>query len=468
MFAALVPVPDYVRPRLGRLIVLPLATIGVLAAVLVWEVEHASSLVVAISILVIGLVTGLLVARAVRTQIDELSSYYESLLSTADEQSRRAESASRVKDEFLATLSHELRTPLNAVLGWARLLGSGRLTPEQTTRAIEAIERAGWAQSRLIEDLLDISRIVTGKMQISARPAVVQPLVDSAVDALRPAADARRISIDVMLDPAIGPIEVDPDRLRQVVWNLVSNAVKFTPHGGRITVSLTTERDQLRLDVTDTGIGLTPEVAAHLFERFRQGDASSTRQFGGLGLGLGIVRHIVELHGGTVRAYSAGEQRGSTFTVCIPIKAATTYEPAVETAGVEPVPTLRGVTVLAVDDDPHALDFVRSTLEQYGALVVTAGSAREARERFTRERPDVLVSDLIMPDVDGLELIRQIRALDERAGRVTPAAALTALARSDDRRRALNAGYQMHVSKPVDPQELATVVERLAHHGTGD
>ena len=365
-----------------------------LSAVLVWEMEHVGSLLIALSIVAAGVLTGLLIARAVRLQIDELSRYYESLLRTADEQSQRAEAANRVKDEFLATLSHELRTPLNAVLGWSRLLASGRLTAVQTTRAVEAIERAGWAQSRLIEDLLDISRIVTGRLQIAARPAVVQPLVESAVDALRPAADAKRLDVDVMLDPAIGPIEVDPDRLRQVVWNLVSNAVKFTPSGGRITVSLTTERDQLRLDVTDTGIGLTPQAAAHLFERFRQGDSSSTRQYGGLGLGLGIVRHIVELHGGTVRAYSGGEERGATFTVCIPLKAATVYEPVSTLAAAEPEPILRGVTVLVVDDDPHALEFVRSTLEQYGALVVTAASAKEARERFTREPPDVVVSDL--------------------------------------------------------------------------
>jgi signal transduction histidine kinase/ActR/RegA family two-component response regulator len=444
--------------------VTPLATIGVLSAVLVWEIERVGSVLLALAIVAAALATGLLIARAVRRQIDELSRHYESLLETADDQSRRAESANLVKDEFLATLSHELRTPLNAVLGWSRLLGSGRLTPEQTTRAIEAIERAGWAQSRLIEDLLDISRIVTGKLKISARPALIQPLVESSVDALRPAADAKHIALEVTLDPAIGPIEVDPDRLRQVVWNLVSNAVKFTPPGGRASVSLTTEGDQMRLDVTDTGIGLTPDIASHLFERFHQGDSSSTREYGGLGLGLGIVRHIVELHGGTVQARSAGADHGSTFTVCIPMKPASGWQPASVGQPGEATPMLDGVTVLAVDDDPHALEFVRSTLEQYGALVVTAGSAREARERYTRQRPDVVVSDLVMPDVDGLELIREIRALDQTAGRLTPAAALTALARNDDRRRALNAGYQMHVSKPVDPQELATIVNRLARH----
>jgi signal transduction histidine kinase/ActR/RegA family two-component response regulator len=453
------------RPQLGRLIVTPLATIGVMAAVLVWEIEHVGSILLALAIAAGGVAIGVFVARQLRRDIDRVADYYAALLRTADEQSRQAEAANRMKDEFLATLSHELRTPLTSVLGWVRLLASGKLDAQQTARAVQAIERAGWAQSRLIEDLLDVSRVVAGKLQLNARPTLVQPLVQAAVDSLRPAADAKRITVATTLDVAPEPIAADADRLQQVAWNLVSNAIKFTPSGGRVDVRLRTTPDEVRLIVADTGIGFTPDVASHLFERFRQGDSSPTRQYGGLGLGLGIVRHVVELHGGTVTAASAGENRGSTFEVRVPVRPwnAPLVEPAVKLS--TRAPSLRGVTVLVVDDDVHALDFVRATLEQYGAIVVTASSAREAKARFKREPPDVVVSDLLMPDEDGLQLIREIRQIDRAAGRVTPAAALSALARADDRRRALTAGFQMHVAKPVDPSELVSTVERLAQPG---
>jgi signal transduction histidine kinase/CheY-like chemotaxis protein len=450
-----------VRPQLGRLIVTPFATIGVLAAVLMWEIEHVGSIALGIVITAGAVAIGVFVARQFRRDIDKVTDHYAALLRTADEQSRQADAANRLKDEFLATLSHELRTPLNSVLGWARLLASGKLDAPQTVRAVQAIERAGWAQSRVIEDLLDVSRIVAGKLQLNPRPTVVQPLVQAAVDSLRPAAEAKRITVVTTLDPTPTPIAADADRLQQVAWNLVSNAIKFTPSGGRVGVRLTSSADELRLVVSDNGIGFSPDVATHLFERFRQGDSSSTRQHGGLGLGLGIVRHVVELHGGTVTATSAGENQGSTFEVRLPIRA---WEaPLVEPMNLAaPAPSLRGVTVLVVDDDVHALDYVRATLEQYGAIVVTASSAREAKARFKRQPPDVFVSDLVMPDEDGLQLIRDIRQLDRARGRITPAAALTALARTDDRRRALTAGYQMHVAKPVDPSELVSTVERLA------
>ena len=450
-----------VRPQLGRLIVTPFATIGVLAAVLMWEIEHVGSISLGVVITAGAVAIGVFVARQLRADIDRVTDYYAALLRTADEQSRQADAASRLKDEFLATLSHELRTPLNSVLGWARLLASGKLDAAQTTRAVQAIERAGWAQSRLIEDLLDVSRIVGGKLQLNTRPTVVHPLVQAAVDSLRHAAEAKRITVVTTLDPTPQPIAADADRLQQVAWNLVSNAIKFTPSGGRVEVRLTSFADEVHLTVSDTGIGFSPDVATHLFERFRQGDSSTTRQHGGLGLGLGIVRHVVELHGGTVTASSAGENRGSTFEVRLPTR---TWEaPLVEPMNLAaPAPSLRGVTVLVVDDDVNALEYVRATLEQYGAVVVTASSAREAKARFKREPPDVFVSDLVMPDEDGLQLIRDIRQLDRASGRITPAAALTALARTDDRRRALTAGYQMHVAKPVDPSELVSTVERLA------
>jgi signal transduction histidine kinase len=453
--------PGHGRPQLGRLIVTPFATIGVLAAVLVWELEHVGSILLALAITAGGVAIGVMVSRQLRNDIARIADYHAALLRTSDEQSRLAETANRLKDEVLATLSHELRTPLNSVLGWARLLASGKLDQAHTKRAVQAIERAGWAQSRLIEDLLDVSRIVAGTLELAVRPTAVQPLVEAAVESLRPAAQAKRVAVDVTLDPALQPIAADPDRLRQVVWNLLSNAIKFTPDGGQVDVRVSATSDEVRLTVRDTGIGFRPDVAAHLFERFRQGDSSSTRQHGGLGLGLGIVRHVVELHGGTVTASSGGDNAGSTFDVKLPIRlmdAPVTEAPRT----LLPTPSLRGVSVLVVDNDQQALDFVRATLERHGAIVVTTSSPKEARARFKRDPPDVFLSDLVLLGEDGLSLIRDIRQLDRAAGRATPAGAVTALARSDDRRRALNAGYQIHVAKPVDPSELVSTVEWLA------
>jgi signal transduction histidine kinase/CheY-like chemotaxis protein len=450
-------------PQLGRLVVLPYATIGVIAAVLLWTIEHVPSLPLAAAIVLGGMTIGVVVASQVRHGMERFALHYESLVRAADEQSRRADAANRAKDEFLATLSHELRTPLNSILGWSRLLAGGKLEGDQTHKAVAAIERAGWTQSRLIEDLLDISRIVAGRLELSPRPSLVQPLVESAVASLGAAADAKRIRIQTTTDPRIGALSIDPDRVRQIVWNLVSNAIKFTPSGGTVTVRLDSDTAAFRIAVEDTGIGFDPHVAAHLFERFRQGDSSSTRQYGGLGLGLGIVRHLAELHGGTVAASSRGHDQGSRFEVRIPLR------PAVTSPHLEPSPpalqppTLRGVSVLVVDDDPVNLEFVRTTLEQFGAIVVTASTATEAEARLRREPPDVVVSDLVMPGKDGWELIRELRRLDELSGRRTPAAALTGLARADDRRKALNAGFQMHITKPIDPSELVSTVERLAH-----
>jgi len=463
MFAVVSGMSGLARQQLGRLIITPFVTIGVMAALLVWEIEHVGSIMIAVAIGVGAVVVGAVVAKRLRSDIDQVADRYAALLRDADEQSRRADAANRLKDEFLATLSHELRTPLTSILGWSRLLASGKLDRSQGASAVQAIERAGWAQARLIEDLLDVSSIAAGRFAVTMRPTLVRPLVEGAVASLRTAAEAKRLTIDVVVDSApLDPIAADPDRLQQVVWNLVSNAIKFTPSGGHVDVCLeATARQELRLVVHDTGIGFLPDVAGHLFERFRQGDSSSTRSHGGLGLGLGIVRHVVELHGGTVTAASAGAHAGSTFEVRIPIRPwdAPLSEPP---QPVGPAPSLRGVSALVVDDDPHGLAFVRATLEQYGAIVVTASSAREAKDRFMREPPDVVISDLVMHDGDGLQLIKDIRQLDRAAGRITPAAALTALARIEDRRRALAAGYQMHMAKPVDPAELVSTVERLA------
>jgi signal transduction histidine kinase/CheY-like chemotaxis protein len=449
-----------VGSRLGRIVVLPFATIGVIAAVLVWEIEHVGSISLAIALAALAVTIGVVVARRLHNQIDELSAHYEALLRTADEESRRAEAASRIKDEFLATLSHELRTPLNSVLGWARLLAGGKLDAVQSAKAIQAIERAGWAQSRLIEDLLDISRIVAGRLEISPRPTIVQPILERVIHSLEPAAAAKGIMVETHLEPDVGPVNVDPDRLQQLTWHLVSNAIKFTPSDGRVVVALNLCDQDVCLSVTDTGIGFTEETATFLFEHFRQGDSSTTRSYGGIGLGLGIVRHLVEMHGGTVTARSEGPQKGATFEVRFPqrISASSTPEQA-PSAGHPPL--LEGVSVLVVDDDRGALEFARSSLEQYGASVATATSADEARVRLRAQPPDVLLSDLRMPGEDGLQLIREVRELDAARGRHTPAAALTALVRSTDRQSALDAGYEMHVAKPIDPFELAVAVEQL-------
>jgi signal transduction histidine kinase len=400
--------PDQARPQLGRLVVTPLATIGVLSAVLVWEVEHVGSIALAIVIAAIGVLIGVIISRQFRRNIDSLTDYYSALLRTADEQSRQAEAASRLKDDFLATLSHELRTPLNSVLGWARMLASGKLDAEQTARAVRAIERCGWAQSRVIEDLLDVSRIVAGTLAITMRPTRLQDLIASAVESLRPAADARRIEVRVSLDPALQTIAADPDRLKQVVWNLVSNAIKFTPPGGAIEVCLESTATEIHLAVSDNGIGFDPQVAAQLFERFRQVDSSTTREHGGLGLGLGIVRHVVELHGGTVIASSHGENTGSVFRVRLPLRPwpAPIDQPP-QLAPEEP--SLRGLSVMVVDADSSALEFARASLEQCGAVVVTARSAQEAKDRFKRQPPDVFVSDLVRKPLDLDEVKNALR-----------------------------------------------------------
>jgi CheY-like chemotaxis protein len=289
----------------------------------------------------------------------------------------------------------------------------------------------------------------------------VPPLVVAAVESLRPAAEGKQIAVEVTLDPQLPPLAADAQRLKQVLWNLISNAIKFTPSGGAVQVVAAADSRELRLTVSDTGIGFEPEVATHLFERFRQGDSSSTREHGGLGLGLGIVRHVVELHGGTVAAASSGENTGSTFEVRIPLRVIDA--PAEEAPrAVPPAPALRGVSVLVVDDDPQQLAFVRTTLEHEGARVATASSPKEAKARFRREPPDVLLSDLVLTGEDGLSLIRDLRRFEEESGRTTPACALTSLARTEDRRRALSAGFQVHVAKPAAASEIIKTVEWLA------
>ena len=392
-------------------------------------------------------------------------------LLTAEQAARgEAEAANRAKDEFLAVLSHELRTPLNAVYGWARMLQAGQIPAEATERGVEAIVRNAQAQVQLIDDLLDISRVVTGKMRLDVRPVDLRTVVEAALDSVRPAADAKEIRVQTMLDPRAGPITGDPDRLRQVVWNLLMNAVKFTPRGGGVQVHLQRADSHVEIVVSDTGVGMSADVLPFVFDRFRQGDSSSTRMHTGLGLGLALVKHFVELHGGQVTARSAGPGLGATFVVTLPLTVPAGAPGAGprerSSAGSPDQPAaaarLDGVRVLVVDDDRDAADLAVAILVQAGAVVRTCASAPEALRALPEWTPDVLVSDIEMPGEDGYALIRWIRALDDRRLSKIPAVALTAYGRMQDRMQALTAGFTMHVTKPVDPGELTTIIASVA------
>ena len=390
----------------------------------------------------------------------------ERLLGSEKEFRARAEEASRLKDEFLAVVSHELRTPLNAIMGWAALLRM-RIQDEQAARAIETILRNAQTQNQLIGDLLDVSRIVTGQLRLNLRPFELVSVIDAAIEVIRPSAEAKSIRIHTMLDPSAGPVVGDPDRLQQIFWNLLSNAVKFTPKGGRIQIRLQRINSHVEIVVSDTGKGIEPAVLPFVFDRFRQGDSSTTREHGGLGLGLAIVRHLVELHGGVVHVHSLGEGKGAEFIVELPISAATRAEPAGDEARVHPgvgenaygaLPSLAGLRVLLVDDEPDAREMIAAILGEAGAEIALAESAHQAIEMLTQWKPDVLISDIGMPVEDGYELIRKVRTLSPAAGGQVPAIALTAYARTQDRLKVLSSGYQMHVPKPVEPIELATVI----------
>lgn len=389
----------------------------------------------------------------------------------AREQAARiqAEEANQLKDEFLATISHELRTPLNHMLGWVTLLREEALSAEKSAEALEVIERNVRAQNRLVEDLLDVSRIVTGRMQLHVQPVVPANVVEAALDSVRPAAEAKGVRLQVVLDSRPGIISGDPDRLQQVVWNLVSNAIKFTPKGGRVQVRLERVNSHVEITVSDTGEGIAPEFLPHVFDRFRQADGSSQRRHGGLGLGLAIVRHLTELHGGEVSVTSPGLGQGATFTVKLPLAVA--HQPTNLPKSLEAVDTskltapgasrLDGVRVLVVDDEADARLLLTTILAGSGAEVRAAGSMAETINTLDGWQPDVLVSDISMPNGDGYELIREVRQRDVDNSRSLPAVALTAYARSEDRMRALAAGFQLHMTKPVEPQELLTVVASL-------
>lgn len=373
-----------------------------------------------------------------------------------------AEEANRSKDEFLAMISHEIRTPLNAILGYSQLLGSGMFNEEQAARAIESIERNAKVQAQLVEDLLDVSRIITGKLRLHPRPIDLIEVIAAAVDTVRPAADAKGIRMNLDLDPSAAPFVGDPDRLQQVTWNLISNAVKFTPEGGDVRVGLKRIPPYVALTVSDTGIGIPPDFLPFVFERFRQGEAPPNRSHTGLGLGLSIVRHLAELHGGSVQATSEGEGRGATFTVRLPVR-------AIRTGGSSPVrseeefPTmLEGIKVLVVDDEADARDLVTLVLKQRKAVVAAVGSAEEARRALDYLKPDVLVSDIAMPEVDGYALIGRLRQEESEGRRHIPAVALSAYGGFEDRQQALMAGFDTYLVKPVDPERLAKALSALA------
>jgi signal transduction histidine kinase/ActR/RegA family two-component response regulator len=420
------------------------------------------------------------IPRPVRTSIQEIRDV-DAALATASEQLARselerddllrkerdarkaAESADRAKDEFMAVLSHELRTPLNAVYGWARMLQSGHVRDAETVaRATDAIVRNADVQLQLIDDLLDTSRITTGKMRLDIRCVDLQPVLREALDAVRPAAEAKGIGIDAVLHPAF--VSGDPARLQQIAWNLLMNAVKFTPKGGRVRLALEREDSQIRIVISDTGQGISPEILPHVFERFRQADSSSTRKHGGLGLGLALVKHLTELHGGTVAAESTGEGRGSTFIVTMPVAAGevtndlTPEAQQDRAAGNSKLVRLDGLHVLVTDDDREGAALAQAILTRAGATVRTCQSAADALHQLRHWRPDVLVSDIEMPGEDGYTLIRNVRALGADTGGATPAIALTAYGRPQDRVRSLAAGFNIYVPKPVDPEELTGIV----------
>lgn len=377
-----------------------------------------------------------------------------------------AEQLSDLKDRFLANLSHELRTPLNAVLGWAQILRRGGNDQAEVQKGLEAIERNARVQSQLIGDLLDTSRIASGKVRLDVQPLDPISFIDAAIETVRPSAEARGIRLLAILDPGPGAISGDPARLQQVMWNLLSNAIKFTPKGGKVQVTLERVNSHIEITVADSGIGIQPEFVPHVFDRFQQGDLSTTKAFGGLGLGLSIVKHLVELHGGTVTASSPGHDQGATFAIHLPVTAVRRPSTEERLHPQSPPPAmvpfqqvdLSGITVLVVDDEQDARDLIKRLLSDCSAQVRTAGSAAEAMELIEIEAPHVLVSDIGMPNVDGYELLRMVRAREMGDGRRLPAIALTAFARAEDRIRALRAGFVAHVAKPVEPSELLATV----------
>jgi PAS domain S-box-containing protein len=407
------------------------------------------------------------------TNLKQAEARMKEALEQAQIAKAEAETANRAKDEFLATLSHELRTPLNAILGWSKMMSDTRLDKNDQLRALETIQRNARIQAQLIDDILDVSRIISGKLKLKVRPLELSTIVESAVESVLPAAQAKEIRLQRVLDSGSSMISGDSNRLQQVIWNLLSNAVKFTPKGGRVQIRLERVNSHVEIIVTDTGIGISPKVLPFIFDRFRQADSATTRQHGGLGLGLAIVRHLVEMHGGSVEAESTGEGQGSTFTVRLPLIALRSIDVAPEnvervhpTEGknvpFECTPELEGLHILVVDDEEDGRALVTTVLEKCGAQVTAVNSAPAALQALSEIRADILISDIGMPDEDGYSLIKKIRALSAEQGGQIPAAALTAYARVEDRMRVLRSGFQIHLPKPVEPAELVAVVTSLS------
>ena len=382
-----------------------------------------------------------------------------------------AERLSHMKDEFLATLSHELRTPLNAIQGWATLLRQRDVAAEDRARGLEAIERNVRAQAQIVSDLLDMSRIISGKIHLEVQLISLQEVIHNAVDAVHASADAKKLRVSTLLDSRVGFVRGDPSRLQQILWNLLTNAVKFTPAGGRIQVVLERVNSHVEIVVEDTGIGISADFLPLVFERFRQADAATTRRHGGLGIGLSIVKTLVELHGGSVRVKSAGENQGATFVIALPVSQVTKEE--VERSQRLPVladplesielPGLDGACVLIVDDEPDGRQLMVRILEGRSARVTAVAGGAEALELLKRQHFDILVSDIGMPDLDGYELMRRARLLDSGRPGPIPAIAVTAYARAEDRQRSLPAGYQMHLAKPIEARELVAGIASLLH-----
>lgn len=385
------------------------------------------------------------------------------------EQAARAEAeqANRTKDEFLATLSHELRTPLSAILGWSHLVRSGKLDEAHMARALETIERNARSQSQLIDDLLDVSRIITGKLQIEARPVDLNAVIEAAIDAVRPAFEAKAIHFETEVDADAGLVAGDPNRLQQIFWNLFSNAVKFTPEQGEVSVKAKRTPSGVRISVSDSGVGITPEFLPYIFDRFRQADGSTTRVHGGLGLGLSIVKHLVQLHQGAVEVESQGKNKGACFTITLPVATMTETVATENAAKTEPesngLPAsfskaLKGLRILVVDDDVDSRDLVSTILTRCGSEVNSCESAAEALKAVREWKPDLLVTDIGMPNEDGYALIGKVRKMKSKRARQTPAVALTAYVTNEDRKRALAAGFRLHVAKPIEPANLVMLI----------
>ena len=413
--------------------------------------------------------------RQLRRRLDEqqstLERYAVDLELTVEARTHELREANRIKDEFLAVMSHELRTPLNSILGWTQLVRTGSLDESTSNRALQTIERNTKLLGEMIEDLLDVSRIMTGKLLLDVRPIELEPVIEAALEAVRPAAEAKGIRLEAWLPPSVGMVSGDPNRLQQVVWNLLSNAMKFTPRDGRVGVSLEGDGLTARITVADSGEGIDQEFLPYVFDRFRQADSTFARKHGGLGIGLAIVRNLVEMHGGSVKADSKGKGRGSSFTVSFPLLAVSRIGVARLDRSPEPLAVdadrdLCGVSVMIVDDERDAREVLVAMLELRGAEVIAAASTAEAVETLTHATslslPDVLVSDIGMPGEDGFDLISRVRAMSPECGGDIPAIALTAYARPEDRDRALAAGFQRHVAKPVEPSSLAMAVATLA------